>query len=133
MEITIKSSSNKITRIHNVDAGFLFFISNTTLIPHRNRLLWGKSYTSFISLRNQTFEFTGPKTYNIYIDSIEKIWQKSLVRINFHWPWATAKVNDCNQVVLMTILPTDIQILFTNYDIITIFLTWLLIQNILLV
>jgi hypothetical protein len=26
---------------------------------------------------------------NIYIDSIEKIWQKSLVRINFHWPWAT--------------------------------------------
>ena len=27
----------------------------------------------------------------IYIDSIsiEKIWQKSLVRINFHWLWAT--------------------------------------------
>ena len=24
-----------------------------------------------------------------YIDSIEKIWQKSLVRINFHWQWAT--------------------------------------------
>ena len=24
-----------------------------------------------------------------YIDSIEKIWQKSLVRINFDWPWAT--------------------------------------------
>jgi hypothetical protein len=23
---------------------------------------------------------------NIYIDSIEKNWQKSLVRINFHWP-----------------------------------------------
>jgi hypothetical protein len=29
------------------------------------------------------------QNYNIYIDSIEKIWQKSLVRINFHWPWAT--------------------------------------------
>ena len=28
------------------------------------------------------------QNYNIYIDSIEKIWQKSLVRINFHWPWA---------------------------------------------
>ena len=26
---------------------------------------------------------------NIYKDSIEKFWQKSLVRINFHWPWAT--------------------------------------------
>ena len=26
---------------------------------------------------------------NIYIDSIKKNWQKSLVRINFHWPWAT--------------------------------------------
>ena len=26
---------------------------------------------------------------NIYIDSIEKFGQKSLVRINFHWPWAT--------------------------------------------
>ena len=26
---------------------------------------------------------------NIYIDSIENIWQKSLVRINFDWPWAT--------------------------------------------
>jgi hypothetical protein len=24
-----------------------------------------------------------------YTDSIEKIWQKSLVWINFHWPWAT--------------------------------------------
>jgi hypothetical protein len=31
---------------------------------------------------------------------------------------------------LMAIPPTDIQILFTNYDI---FLTWLLVQNILLV
>ena len=30
---------------------------------------------------------------NIYIDSIEKIWQKSLVRINFHWLWATGP--DC--------------------------------------
>jgi hypothetical protein len=29
------------------------------------------------------------KNSNIYIDSIEKIWQKSLVRINFHWPWVT--------------------------------------------
>jgi hypothetical protein len=29
------------------------------------------------------------QNYNIYIDSIEKIWQKSLVRINFHWPWDT--------------------------------------------
>ena len=29
------------------------------------------------------------QNYNIYIDSIEKIWQKSLFRINFHWPWAT--------------------------------------------
>jgi hypothetical protein len=27
------------------------------------------------------------QNYNIYIDSIEKIWQKSLVRINFHWPY----------------------------------------------
>ena len=26
---------------------------------------------------------------NIYIGSIKKNWQKSLVRINFHWPWAT--------------------------------------------
>jgi hypothetical protein len=25
----------------------------------------------------------------MYIDSIEKIWQKSLAQINFHWPWAT--------------------------------------------
>jgi hypothetical protein len=25
----------------------------------------------------------------MYIDSTEKNWQKSLVRINFHWPWAT--------------------------------------------
>ena len=25
----------------------------------------------------------------IYIDSIEKFWPKSLVRINFHWTWAT--------------------------------------------
>jgi hypothetical protein len=32
---------------------------------------------------------------NIYIDSIEKIWQKSLVRINFHWPCrTTAKVDE---------------------------------------
>jgi hypothetical protein len=29
------------------------------------------------------------QNWNIYIDSIDKIWQKSLVRINFHWPWAT--------------------------------------------
>jgi hypothetical protein len=30
------------------------------------------------------------QNYNIYnIDSIEKNWQKSLVRINFHWPRAT--------------------------------------------
>jgi hypothetical protein len=29
------------------------------------------------------------QNYNIYIDSIEKNWQKSLIRINFHWPWAT--------------------------------------------
>jgi hypothetical protein len=29
------------------------------------------------------------QNHNIYIDSIEKIWQKSLVQINFHWPWAT--------------------------------------------
>ena len=29
------------------------------------------------------------QNYNIYTDYIEKIWQKSLVRIYFHWPWAT--------------------------------------------
>ena len=29
------------------------------------------------------------KNYNIYIDSIEKFGQKSLVQINFHWSWAT--------------------------------------------
>jgi hypothetical protein len=29
------------------------------------------------------------QNYNTYIDSIEKIWQKSLVRINCHWLWAT--------------------------------------------
>jgi hypothetical protein len=29
---------------------------------------------------------------NIYIDSIEKFGQKSLVRINFHWPWATGSL-----------------------------------------
>ena len=29
------------------------------------------------------------ETIGYGIDSIEIIWQKSLVRINFHWPWAT--------------------------------------------
>ena len=36
------------------------------------------------------FRIYWPENFlNIYIDSIEKIWQKSLVRINFHWPWAS--------------------------------------------
>ena len=37
------------------------------------------------------FRIYWPENFKIriFIDSIEKIWQKSLVRINFHWPWAT--------------------------------------------
>jgi hypothetical protein len=47
---------------------------------------------------------------NIYIDSIEKIWQKSLVRINFHWPWSTAKVDDCSLMLIVANCDLIIQI-----------------------
>ena len=40
------------------------------------------------------FRIYWPENFKIrifinYIDSIENIWQNSLVRINFHWPWST--------------------------------------------
>ena len=40
------------------------------------------------------------KDFRIYW--ARKIWQKSLVRINFHWPWTTAKVYDCEQSALIS-------------------------------
>ena len=45
----------------------------------------------------------------MYIDSIEKIWQQSLVRINFHWPWATAKVDDWYSIRLFLYLKINEQ------------------------
>ena len=55
---------------------------------------------------------------NIYIDSIEQIWQKSLVRINFHWPWATRPLlKSMTGIYISTILSdtTNVTPLFQCY------------------
>ena len=52
------------------------------------------------------FRIYWPENFKIriFVDSIEKIWQKSLVRINFHWPWATGSLLKSMTGITQTLL-----------------------------
>jgi hypothetical protein len=56
-------------------------------------ILFSSTVMQLICMWHKIWTLSG-RLSEFYIDSIEKIWQKSLVWINFHWPWATAKVDD---------------------------------------
>ena len=47
---------------------------------------WTTAIGTFFEIRLSNLLARKLQNYNIYIDSIEKNWQKSPFRINFHWP-----------------------------------------------
>ena len=70
-------------------------------------LLFCFSTYSVLEIRLSSLLARKLQNWNIYIDSIEKNWQKSLVRINFYWPWATGPLLKSLTGIVYPMLPVS--------------------------